>query len=425
MNKKVWIFSAVVLVVAIIGGLSFVLPERYVERGIQELEASAGTVFDVSVSNPSPQQFDLHLEAMSAGFPLALNIKNTLKKSVWQSTMTHEVFLDPSFFDAQPANATDWWRENFTDAPVMTGETTFDLLGNYTTHFESFSVAEKFPEVEVDISELIGDVSGNATGNLEYKIDWAGLSVVDTLTNEGELKVLPVSFTGKGKFLAGTIFVGEQELLGEGFEFNQENEWENILISLSSFRVWSHGVEESDRISGETQVSVDRFVVETDEEPLTISDVKLGVKIGGLEPGNIERLNAEMRSMSATGIPGPEAMAELNQLLRNGFTFELNEWQASVNDLAFNLDADIALTENTIADVQNPMSAMGLLGNFSANLDLVFDAGIAEIPQMYDALFTLMMTGALVSDEEQYTMSFSMNNGLPMLNGEPLSIPGF
>ena len=65
---------------------------------------------------------------------------------------------------------------------------------------------------------------------------------------------------------------------------------------------------------------------------------------------------------------------------------------------------------------------MGIL-DIAANLEM--DVGLAEVPQVYDGVFALLMTGALVNNGDQYTMAFKMKDGLPMLNGEtmPLQLP--
>jgi hypothetical protein len=128
MSKKLWIVP--VVVVAAGAGVSYWLPGQYIDQGFKQLEGGAAGMFDVTINQPSGNEFDVKLKSTDIEFPLVLNVKNTVKKSVWQSTVTHEFFVDDATLGELSGEFKNWVQQNLIDQPVMTGTTTVDVLGN-------------------------------------------------------------------------------------------------------------------------------------------------------------------------------------------------------------------------------------------------------------------------------------------------------
>ncbi|MEJ2043017.1 MAG: DUF945 family protein [Reinekea sp.] len=422
MGKKLWIIVLAIIVIAV-GGLSFWLPGRYVEQGLKQLEANDNRLFDVSVDKTSPEQFDVNVRGRDAQTPMALNVKNTLKKSIWKSKVGHEVYLDEAMVAGNSPALGQWLQTNLIDQPFLTGETTFDLLGNYTTHLESIAIKDELDEVRVTAAKIVGDITGNAKGDVTADVQWPGLTILP-IEDEGELKILPISLSSKGHYLSSMMFIGEQKLVGEGFTFVDNSRITEQSIAVAGYTFSAKAEENDGRLEGKISASLDSIELSGIEEPFNMSDVQAEISIDGLEMSNFERLNVAASEMAETGMPSQEFMAEMNQIIRNGFSLGLNSWRAEIDGLSFNMDANLTLTENTVADLQNPMSLLGLLGNVTAKMNMAFDAGLTDIQELSDAIDSLQKMGALVQKGDQYVMDFSMENGLPKLNGEVLQLPG-
>ena len=422
MNKKLWIVPAFIVVAG--AGLSYWLPGQYVERGFQQLDGkSASSLYVASLSKPKAGEFDVELEPKDPELP-SLVVKNNVKKSLWQATVNHEVFLDKKALDRVSPDKRAWLQEHAVDKPFLTGSTTIDALGAYHTQFASIEVNDAIADLKLELKPITGDITGHGSGALEYNIDWPGLKASSSELFDSDVSLLPVHLHGKGKLSKGT-FVGENSIKGEGLDGRVEGT-EPQLIKLGPYD-GSYNVTEKDKhLQLASNFHFDQLTMEDNvSEPLTVEDFAVAFNLSGLDADNMQRLQAELDKIAESGEPTEALITEANQLLRNGFTIELKDWQAQFNGLPSTLDANLVLTENEIADLQNPMSFIGLLGNLSANLNLTIAADTSEIPQLTDSVTRLIMSGAVVDEGDQYSMEFSLVDGMPTLNGELLSIPGF
>jgi uncharacterized protein YdgA (DUF945 family) len=143
----------------------------------------------------------------------------------------------------------------------------------------------------------------------------------------------------------------------------------------------------------------------------------------GIDVAAYQALVEELNQMQLTGVPSSEMMESANILLQNGFGLTLDDWYATVEGHSVALNASFELPENEISDVNNPFTLLGLVGQLSASADLSMDSALADIPEISDALLSVLMTGAIVSEGDEYKMSFSMENGVAKLNGEVLPLP--
>ena len=217
--------------------------------------------------------------------------------------------------------------------------------------------------------------------------------------------------------------MGEQRIAGEGLSLSQNSDWSNINFALGAFTLFSDGRFVDDRFSGQATMKVASLGFNSVDGRLQVDNVQAAVSIAGIAVESYKAIVAGLNEMQVTGAPSVQLMDEANVLLRNGFVLEFSDWQAVVDDQNIAFNAMFELPENTVADVNNLFSLIGLFASVKANAALHFDAGLSDVPLLYDAVFGLLSSGAVVNNGDDYSMSFTLENGVATLNGEPLSLP--
>ena len=133
---------------------------------------------------------------------------------------------------------------------------------------------------------------------------------------------------------------------------------------FSPFSVSVSGEIDGDDYASRLELATDGFTLQDNGESLTITEVDAAVSLQGLNATNYQNLVTELNTMQTVGVPSQALMDELNSVLKNGFRFEVERWKATIEGQNLNAAAHFQLPENQVANVNNPMSLLGLYGYF-------------------------------------------------------------
>jgi hypothetical protein len=428
MNKVVIGTLVASTAVVALGATSILVADKQVDNAVMQMTDAASSMLAVEVLEDDnrflSRQLNVSLSINDLDNPFTLIIENSLSKKPWGTVVSHAVSFDKSFLDSvNEENAMAIMQKNFVDQPFLVGETSISMTGNYQSKFDTVEMNETVDDVEVMIGSLAIQAMGDINGALKLDGQWPGLNVsVDDLESVSFV-VKPIEFHADGSYVNSSLFEGTQDFVSEGLEFVMSSEWDKQSLTTSGLTSSSVTEITNDRLSTNVTLASPGFVFVNNEEALTVNDINLALGISGINADNYMKIMDGLNQMQVTGVPGADLMESGNQLLQDGFSIDLTDWRAEIKDQSFAMDASFTLPENDIADVNNPFSLMGLVGEIKANAEMAMDIGLADVPEVAGAMMGLLMTGALVEDGEEYTLDFTMEDGAAELNGEALPLP--
>lgn len=308
------------------------------------------------------------------------------------------------------------------DRAFLTGSTQVGASGNYETQLQTIAVEETEADWSLSMAAMTVDIVGTATGDLIMQGQWPGMDFASQ-TETTKLSIAPVQLSAEGQSLASGLFDGSQTVSIEAINFQVADGYNPIILDLATLQLSTTGSMDDQAYSGAMTLSLDELAVDDGPKSLNVDDLSVTTSIAGLDSGNYERLMSEMTAMQATGVPSAAMKDEASALLRNGFTVSLDDWHATVNEQNVQLMVQVTVPQNELADVNVPFSLLGLFPMVSASADVTIDAGLADVPELYDPMMGLLMTGALISQGDEYVMNASLQNGQAMLNGQPMPLP--
>ncbi len=425
--KKVILVSAIGIGVIAAGAGSMLAMNSQIDNAIERLKSASNDRLTVSVKEDSGSFTDRHIQL---SFVVEENystfeflVDNDITKRPWGATIEHSVRLGD--FDAYGATDREQeiFKKYFVDQSAITGSTSISVTGSYQSNFTSVSVQENQDSLAVSIEPLSVEISGDRSGHVLANGLWNGLVVKDEGDQPATLTVEPVSFSLDGEYIAGTIFLGDQSIEGQGLNFELADDWNSVSIKSGNYSLTSTGSITDNRYNGGAYLKADSIFFMGDAEQLDIQDIAFSFEISGFEEQNLVNILEQVNDMEASGLPSAVLMNELNTMLQNGFTISIPESHATFDDGDLSLAGSFILPENTIADTNNPLSMMGLLPMLEASMDLTMDSSIAYVPQLNEVFTTLQQSGSLVEVGDKYESHFSLLNGKALLNGEQMQLP--
>jgi uncharacterized protein YdgA (DUF945 family) len=428
MNKVLLGTAISVAAVTAIAATSMVVTDTQIDNVISHLTSSSLEPLTVAVIEDENSLFERNV-SFSITFddgqqPIVIIVDNQLSKKPWGTEITHSVALDDSILDdIYDVSARELMQKLFVNQALLEATTHVSMTGTYQTNIETLDVQETVEDVSIQFHPMRLSATGNMSGAIEMSGQWSGFSIVADDLEKIDFSFLPVEFQAEGKYINGSVFEGQQVLTGEGFNFSMESEWASQGLTGQSYELVSSGDVVGNDFSGELSFNSEGLTYQGDDSLLTVNDIGFSFVIAGIDIDNYQSLVEELNKMQTTGVPSPALMQSANVLLRNGFGLSLNDWHANIEGHSVALDADFELPENEIADANNPFSLMGLVTQFSATADVTMDSALADIPEISEPLLGVLMTGVFVSEGDQYTLAFSMKDGIAELNGEVLPLP--
>lgn len=427
--KRIVIGVATVGVVAgALGAGALAFSDYQVDQQIENLRSQADQAgLQMSVVADDDQllnrKVSLRLTSQSSEMSVPVIINNDIEQRPWGSRIQHEVVLDTDFsnFSMDPG-LQGLLNEYLVERAFVSGESVVSFNGRYESELTSIEVSESTEQWTFNLFPMVLNIAGSPDGDVVLTGDWTGLQL-RSLTEAMEMVVAPIAFKADGQFLSTGLFEGTQSMTIESVELNATSESDPIQLSLADLTVTSNGQVGDNRYSGDMTLELKQLDWAEGQNPVSVADVRLMTSVSGFEPENYERMMQEMQSMQSSGVPSPALQAEASTLLKNGFTVSFEDWQANINQHSLAFSADLTVPENQLADVSVPVSLFGLFPLISVSAELSLDEGLMDIPQLYDPLMSLLMTGALVSENDLYRMDASLQNGQVMLNGQPMPLP--
>jgi len=428
MNKALLITAIAGVGVVAVGTGSMVVTNNQVDSVITELQNNVSAPMTLEVIEDTDsftnRNVVLSFSVDEADQPIKVLLANNIQKRPWGTTIEHKVLLDESTLsNVDDDQAKEIIQKYFIDQPVLSGTTIVGLTGSYDTSLATASFDEQIEEFTMKFHAMTVNAKGDMSGNLKMTGQWPGMEMAIDELEAVSVKWLPMEFDLDGQYVNSSMFIGNQTVDGEGVEFTSTSEWSDTSVTLGPYTMTSKGDLQDDRFEGDFYIRAGDFALNMGEDNVALTNVVLSFALGGIEADNYQNIMQGLNDMQVSGVPSEELMNEANTLLQNGFTFGLPEWKASVNESDFLLDANFELPQNEVADVNNPFSLMGLISGIKAEANIKMDATLADIPEVSEQLSMLMMTGALVEDGDQYVMNFTMENGEPLLNGQPVPLP--
>ncbi|MFQ3231001.1 MAG: hypothetical protein ACI9DO_002380, partial [Reinekea sp.] len=290
-----------------------------------------------------------------------------------------------------------------------------------------FSINEPLEGFEVIFTPWLVNVKGSMKGDILLNSNWNGMKLVSTY-NEFEafdLDWKPMTMLADGKYHGGNTFVGKQSITGQGVSLITETEYESMNVQVGDFALVSSSDVENNRFNGDFRWDTSSLTFDVDGSVFTVTDIVMAANMGGFDVDNLTELSQELNAMSSTGgfDLSPSLIRTGNKALQDGFSFGLSEVSAMVDGKAAKMSLEASLPANQVADIGNIFSLMGLIPTVFAQADLKIHKDIAEMPELSEQMFSLMMMGALIEENDDYVLSASFENGAATLNGQPVPLP--
>lgn len=419
---------ATAVVVGAVSAGSLVVSDRQIDKEVARLtDLAEQSGLEVVIARDDNQwlsrQLTLRISPQNADVQVPVIINNDIEQRPWHTSIEHEVLMDSDFSapGLDPELQT-LLSKNLVDRAFLTGHTQVGVRGNYKTQLSSVGISESAEDWSLEMSPLTLDLVGNVGGKLALQGEWPGMQA-QSLNDAAVLTIAPVRFSAEGQRLASGLFQGAQSVTMDAVSLTADEGSEPFVWSAEDLVLTTDGRLVNERFASTMTVTMAQMNWTADENPLNVADLYLKSSVSGIEPGNYQRLMEELQSIQNTGVPGAALRSEASTLLKNGFEFRLDDWRAHINDQSLSLAAKVSVPENQLANVNVPISLLGLFPLISASAELSLDAALADIPQLYDPMMSLLMTGSLISDGDQYRMDASLNNGQVMLNGQPMPLP--
>lgn len=434
MNKVVLGGIAAAVVIAGAGTASMVLVEQQIDNAVANAKQQipAPFIVDVLADNSSftQREVDLSVAMDVEGDRVAFVLENDIIKRPWGTTVHHTLKLDESFLTAIPdAMLKDFVERQFIQQDIISGTTHISPIGNYTSQLSSFSFNESVENIDMVMTAMTFTVSGNVTGDLDLSSEWAGFSMsgVDSTTNEViDLAVKPMVITANGRYQSSSVFVGTQSMSFDGITFNSASDWESVNAEMGAMNFVSRGmINEASQYDSDFVLSVDSVRVSENGELIQVDNINLAMALNGINPSAFSDLVNEVNAMPTDGAMAPSAqlMSSANALLRDGFNFGMSDLSATLDGQSMKASFNLVFPANTVVDVNNPMSLIGVIPTVTAAANVAFDQNLAEHAQLGELIFNMQSANLLVEQGNQYVMAATFENGLALLNGERIPLP--
>ena len=425
-----YLAAGIAATVVVVGGVtagSLVISDRKIDQQVDRLTTIAeqsGFLVDVVQDNNTwlSRQLNLRLIASDGSLPVPIRINNDITQRPWRTEIQHEVLLDSQISDpTMDPELQTLLNRYLVDRAFLTGTSQISASGNYQTQLQSIAVNETEADWSMTASPMTVEIAGTVSGDVVMQGQWPGMNIASQ-TESTQLTIAPVRFSAEGQSLASGLFEGTQTASIESINFQIDDGYPTTYV-LEALAITATGEVVDQIYSGTMTLSMDALNVDDDTTSMTVDDLSMTTSIAGLEAGNYERLMAEVTAMESTGVPSAALKDEANVLLKNGFSISFDDWHATVNNQSVQLAAQLTVPKNELVDVNVPISLMGLFPMISASADVTIDAGLVDIPELYDPMMGLLMTGALISQGDEYVMNAALQNGRVMLNGQPMPLP--
>ncbi len=427
--KKLLIGTGVAgIAVVALGAGSLIFTDKQIDNMVAQVEQTVSQPVTMTVLEDDNsllhRQLNLVLAMDDGETQFKVIIENAIEKRPWGTSIQHIILMDDGFAKIDSNDEIkQLLTQYFVDQPFVTGTTNVSFSGNYQSTFLSKSVNESLAEGSLALSPFELVVTGNLTGDLTMNGSWAGMSMVNNDLQQSSVLIKPMQVSAVGELYNNSVFLGKQILSGEGMEFVQTSEWQNQRFTMAPFSFVSSGELADEHFSGLFTAALEGFNYEDDDNSLDVKNINTSISISGIEASNYKKLVDGLNEMQVSGVPSDALMGQASTLLRNGFVIEMNDWVATVDDQNIAFGAALVIPENDVADVSNLFSLMGLFANVKANANLQFDQGLADVPVLHEPLLALLTSGVMINDDTQYRMDFSLENGIALLNKEPLPLP--
>ncbi|MBU2862550.1 YdgA family protein [Reinekea forsetii] len=431
MKKALLISTAVVVAIGAAGAGAMYLVDGQIDNAISQLESQIPAPMTLSVVSDSSSFTDRQL-VLKVGMELEgesvyVLLNNDIQKRPWGTSIEHALTLDPTLIElVDDEQAAAFLSTNFVNSPMLAGHTSVSMMGSYQSNLASFSVNETLGDVNVVFTPWTIQANGNASGNIELTSNWNGFTLVSADEyQEMNFNWQPMKIMADGKYHQGSTFVGKQTVTGGGASFVMDDGYDSANFQMGPFSMVSNGDLVSDRYKGDFRWDTESVSFNADGSVFTLNDLVFSMNMSGFEINNFTDLSQELNAMSTAGSlePSPEVIRMANVVLQDGFSIGIPEFSAKVDGKTAKMSFMASLPQNEIADLGNPFSLMGLIPTVVAQADLLIHKDIANMPEVSEQVFSLMMMGALMEEGDNYVMSASFENGAAKLNGQPMPLP--
>ena len=426
MNKFLLGVSIVSVGAVALGAGSLAITDGQINKMVEQLESSVSAPMSVEVRKDTnslfARQLDLVVAIQEEGFEATFFIENDIQKRPWGTAIAHAISMQSPFKESNDSLAL-LFNQSFVDQAFITGTTNVSIGGQYQTVLDSIGINEQTADGALDVKPMHVEMTGDMSGSIAMEGQWPGMVIGTNDLEKVTMELSPMEFSAKGKMYLDSVFLGKQRIAGQGVTLSQASDWQTMAVTFGAFAIESEGRLIDEKFMGRANVDLASLQYTAEDESLQANSIQAAVSIDGISAENYKALAVSLNEFQSSGVPSEQLMRDANVLLRNGFVVEFSDWQAVIEDQSIAFNAMLELPENTVADVNNPFSLMGLFTSIKANANLQFDRGLSDIPQLYDAVFGLLSSGAVVNEGDDYRMAFSLENGVATLNGAPVPLP--
>lgn len=432
MNKALIVTTAVVVGVVAAGAGSMMLVDGQIDNAVSQFESQSNDLMTIDIVSDNSgfldRQLTLKIGMDLEGESVNIILKNDIQKRPWGTSIEHALTLDPSFISAvNDPKAAEFLSTNFINSPMLAGNTNLTMFGSYQTNLASFSINEPLEGFEVIFTPWLVNVKGSVKGDMLLNSNWNGMKLVSTYNElqAFDLNWKPMTMVADGNYHGGNTFIGKQSITGQGMSLITETEYESVNVQMGDFALASNSDVEKGRYNGDIRWDTSNLTFDVDGSVFTVTDIVLAANMSGFDVDNLSELSQELNAMSSTGglDLSPSLIRTGNKALQDGFSFGLTEVSAKVDGKEAKMSFEASLPANKVADIGNVFSLMGLIPTVFAQADLKIHKDIAEMPELSEQIFSLMMMGALIEENDGYVLSARFENGAATLNGQPVPLP--
>lgn len=429
MNKTLLVTSLVVVGVALAGASAMLVTDRQIDAALAQLQDSAAaSSILIAVSDDQSSFIERHLvltaSVEQADQRVTLVIDNNIQKRPWGARIEHRLHFDASLLTwVDDAQNQALLRTLLIDQDVMTGTTKIGLTGDYQSDWLGIGIEEQIEQATVRVSPLRLAITGDPSGKFSMTGSWPGATVTVDEPEQVAMVMRPLSFQSEGRYIGGSVFVGEQSTSGDGMSFDLTSELAQVHYQVGAYSIQSNSQVTDERLAMDLSFQVDQVSLDDGEAPVDIKDILLALSMTGSSVQNLQSLSQNLNAMQISGEASPALMEDINVFLRTGFVFAVSQLQATLDGQAIALQASFEMPENAVADVNNPFSMLSLVSSLKADAHLELAGGLSESTLLAEPFNNLMMTGVLVENGADYQVDFKLADGSALLNGEPLPLP--
>ncbi len=429
MNKLVLSAVAVSVITVGAGSAAMLIADGLIDQTVNQfsdqLPAPMTSEVVSSEGNFANRQVTLKIGMELEGQPISALLVNDIQNRPWGTRIQHQLKLDDSLLaDVDQGPLYDFLTKNITEKAIVTGSTKVGLTGSYQTTLTTIAIDDTYEALTIQLSPWQVEFSGGSTGSVDVSADWKGMTLIGQEEAEQLNFIwLPMALSATGSNKLGLNFVGDQKITGEGVLIKRTSKYgEAADVNMGPYEVTTHQWVEEDNLNSAVAWHSDSIVISSDESNYSVSNLVFEINANGLDIEQLAVVNNEVNTMNLgnSPVPSPELVTALSALLQNGFSLSIPNFSAELDGSNATFDFSANLPENTVADLDNPFSLMGLIPTVTASANLSLDKTLLDLAELAEPINALIMMGMLVEQGDQFVLTAGFENGEATLNGGPM-----